>query len=99
MDNSALKNSAFYFNKPITVQADFYIKGKRLAVKLKKKIIHQATENSQALHPSIVSCVSNVGTTSACGFVLIRWDRLWQPEVDWGSRILMRGSVLRMKAK
>ena len=44
MNNSALKDSAFYFNKPITVQADFYIKGKRLAVKLKKKIIHQATE-------------------------------------------------------
>ena len=44
MNSSALKDSAFYFNKPITVQADFYIKGKRLAVKLKKKIIHQATE-------------------------------------------------------
>ena len=44
MNKSAWRDLAFYFNKPITVQAEFYIKGKRLTMKLQKKIIHQATE-------------------------------------------------------
>ena len=37
MNKSAWKDLAFYFNKPITVQAEFYIKGKRLTAETKKE--------------------------------------------------------------